>query len=200
VVPTLARSDGSGAVLRWRARLARRVLRVAVDPAAPRSRSTGSRKAGLQRRGGAAGRAYARGAGTRRPGALPQVCRRDPPDLRGASASLLPGAARRRRPRQARTPHACAASCCARWRCATPTTLARWTLPRSWPRLTTSARNSTSWRWGETRYPPNRRLLNHSPSSVRICSLRAAARRVSHQLARRAGHPPRRGDPQELGW
>jgi hypothetical protein len=39
-----------------------------------------------------------------------------------------------------------------------------------------------------------------SPSSVRICSLRAAARRASHQLARRAGHPPRRGDPQELGW
>jgi hypothetical protein len=56
----------------------------------------------------------------------------------------------------------CAASCCAPWRCATPTTWARWTLPRSRPRLTPSARSSTSWWRGRpARYPPNRRLLNH---------------------------------------
>jgi hypothetical protein len=46
---------------------------------------------------------------------------------------------------------------------------------------------------------PNRRLLDHLAREGQHLSLSARAWCVGHQLARRAGHPPRGGEPQGLG-
>jgi hypothetical protein len=54
---------------------------------------------------------------------------------------------------------------------------------------------------GRTAYPPNRRLLAHLAKGT-ACAVHLSShpRGPGDQLARRARHPPRRGQPQDLGW
>ena len=53
---------------------------------------------------------------------------------------------------------------------------------------------------GRTCYPPNRRLLDHlARERGHLFTFLRIPRRAGHQLARRAGHPPRGRHPQSLG-